>query len=98
LVLPSGQIVTFEYPVKEAIETDGTTIAVLEQPPDRDVPRNAFAVDRQGQHLWQVPRIDLPGPDYFVGLASREVGIWLIHFSGFVVRVEPTTGSVISAS
>ncbi len=97
LYLPSGRSVRFDQPILEVVEIRGTTIVVLDQPSGRDVSENVFAVDSDGRVVWRIARHEFPqGPDYYVGVSDAGSVARLIHFSGFVLDVDPRTGRVVS--
>lgn len=97
LHLSSGQSVRFDADILTAIEVQGVTIVVLAQPEGRDVSENVYGVDAHGRLLWRIGHRDFPdGPDYYVGASVSGGYARLIHFSGFVIEVDPRTGRAVT--
>jgi outer membrane protein assembly factor BamB len=97
LHLPSGKSVRFDAPLLTVVELGGVIVVVLAQPEGRDMPENVYAVDDSGRVIWRISTRDFPeGPDYYVGASAAGSAVRLIHFSGFVLDVDPSTGRVLA--
>lgn len=95
LVLANGREVALDRLIVEAIESGGAYVVVLD-PSGSSQPENAVGLNDQGMVAWRIRRLDLPGPGPYTGVAERSDGVWLIHFSGFVVRIDPASGAVLA--
>lgn len=95
LQLSGGRSVAVDGAILDAIDTGTVLVVVLDQPPHMTLSENVVGLDHQGRIIWRVRPRDLPGPGFYTGVAERADGVWLIHYSGFIVRIDPATGRVL---
>lgn len=97
LHLANGKAVRFDSTILTTVEAGDVTVVVLAQPQNRDSSENVYAVGGDGRVIWRVSPRDFPeGPDYYVGASKAGNAVRLIHFSGFVLEVDPSTGRVLT--
>lgn len=96
VTLPAGKIVTFEHPVKEAIQIGEVLIVILHIPEGTTLTENVFAISKTGQILWQIERIketSFNPQDRYVGIVSHDQEIVTIgNWNGMVVDVDLLNG------
>lgn len=96
IVLPSGVVVSFDYPVQEAVEVRGAIVVCLDVPVNRKMNENVYAIDRQGALLWQIkPMRHLLESSRFVGVDKADERVRLFNVDGMVYDVDPLTGEII---
>ena len=98
LVYDDGTAVNFECPIKKTRDYDELTVVLLETSKN-NYSENAFAVDAHGNHLWQVepvPLYDEPRYVAYTGIVRRDDGIFLYRYDGYIVKVDPETGKILS--
>lgn len=99
LVLDNGTEVVFARRVTQARKV-GPFYVVIVDPPGDGSPlsaENVLGFDESGNLMWQVQAMDLPSESCYVGFEKRTDEVWLIHFSGFHVRVDPGTGRILDS-
>ena len=83
-------------PVRDAIPL-GTDRCVIRLDPDsssEQIFRNIICTDRIGNTIW---RAELPrNPDAFIDMILNEGTVLARTWSGYAVRIDPTTGRIIS--
>lgn len=98
LILGSGGIVTFKYPIKKVLDASNVVIVMLRPPIGVIFNENVYGVDYKGTILWQVPpqqHLDPESPytdmsltpDGHIGLYNWDAGFYII---------EPLTGKIIA--
>ena len=93
----NGKRITFEYPIREALDTGDVFIVCLDIPVQVKFNENVFGIGSGGSILWQVkPTKHLIDVSPYVGLSQQDKLVRLHNADGMVYDVEPKTGRVVS--
>ena len=97
---PIGKVVSFDFPIKEALEVGEVSVVVLDVPPDEVMTENAFCVSKDGKVLWQIERIPETSTDpvnVYVGVSQGESPetVRIANWNGDVATVDVQTGRVV---
>lgn len=97
LVLSSGKVVSFPYPVSKALEFDDTVVVMLNIPQGARLNENVFGVSKDGTILWQIKEQPSPYPDSpYLDLNREGHNAQIGNWSGMEYVVEPKTGKILS--
>jgi outer membrane protein assembly factor BamB len=95
---PSGKTVKFDYPVREAVQIDDITVICLEVPMNRKLNENVYALDNEGNLLWQVkPARHAYENSSYVGVKALGNVVRVFNWDGMVYDLNPKTGDVLSS-
>lgn len=98
LELRSGKKAEFQYRIHDAVEIDDVTIVCLEVPLNRRLNENVYALDGQGNLLWQVkPMNHVPENSPFIGVERAGQLARLFNWDGKVYDINPKTGDIVSS-
>ena len=96
LMLSSGKVIRFPYPVKKALEFDEAIVVVLDVPPGEEYSENVFAVGHDGKILWRIkkhPRnLDV---SKWLDLNREGDNVQIGNWDGLELIVEPATGRIL---
>jgi len=96
--LSSGRKVRFRYAIRDTLEIEGVIIVRLDVPVNRKLNENVYALDSQGDLLWQVkPVRHVYQRSPYVGIEKAGEFARLFNWDGNVYDVNPKTGDVISS-
>ncbi len=96
MMLSSGEIISFPYPVQKAIEFDHTIVVMLDAPPGTRYNENVFGIDRNGNVVWQIEKRPSPYPDTaYLNLNRAGDNAKLNNYDGSELIVEPHTGKIL---
>ncbi|ATW25758.1 hypothetical protein [Candidatus Formimonas warabiya] len=95
----NGHTVSFSFPVRTVKEMDCLLVVLLAIPFDRLVYDNVYAVDSQGEILWQIQNAQeiFPGKNRlpYENMMIREGKIVVSDFYGARFFVNPANGEII---
>lgn len=99
ITTPLGVRIKLELPVKEVVEIDDVLVVVLDVPPKAVMTENVFGFCEDGLLLWQiqpVPEVSQNPVNCYVGVSHLQPKLAaLANWNGWVIDVEPKTGSVV---
>jgi hypothetical protein len=94
--LSSGRTATFNYPIKEIVETEDAIVVRLDVPINRQLNENVYAIDHKGRLLWQIAPFErLLKNSAYVGISRVDNLVRAFNFDGLVYDLEPKTGEVV---
>ena len=99
---PNGNVVSFDFPVNEALEAGEVLIVVLDVPPDEVMTENVFCVSKDGKVLWQIERIPATSTDptnVYTGVSEGESAstVRIANWNGDVATMDVETGRVLKS-
>jgi hypothetical protein len=96
IVLASGAVAAFPFPVADAIEFDDVIVVRVQPPRGTIFNENVFGIQRNGRQIWQIQREYPPTEDVpWGGLENRNGEAWLSNWQSRLVWVNPNTGAVL---
>lgn len=100
LILPNGKSQAFENAISEYIVHRGMIFILLERNPPKVYNENVFALDQNGNIIWQIEKMKCLGGANtcpFTGInVDKETGnLLLYNWSGFLYTVVPETGEIL---
>lgn len=97
LRLGGGVEVTFDWPIKEALEVGDLLVIRTESPPKHIDNCNVYGVSSDGNVAWRVQPIATVHEDSpFVSLSHQGENVALTNWDGMEVIVEARTGEEVS--
>jgi hypothetical protein len=97
---PNGNIVTFDFDIREIVEVDGVLIVILDIPPDRTMTENVFGISKEGKLLWQIERTAANSSDptnvYTTITGHDQNTARIYNWNGTSNSVDAGTGKVLS--
>lgn len=97
LILTSGKIVSFKYPIRETLNFSEIIIVLLNVPPKANFNENVYGVSYNGKVLWQVlPQRHLSSDSPYTGMNYEGNKAGLYNWDSTLYIVEPKTGQVIN--
>jgi len=96
LIFNSGKVVTFLYPIKKTLEFNDVIVVMLEIPPKTGYSNNVFAVNQEGEILWQIGKhpqnLDA---SVWLDLNRKGEDAQIGNWDGLELIVEPATGKIL---
>lgn len=97
IIFETGNIVEFDFPIKETIVFDGKIIVLLDIWGNTRYNQNVFAIDFNGKILWQIERtenLDMIGYCPFINIETDNLKLVSFNWCGFKFTVDAKTGEV----
>jgi len=98
IITSNRELVTFDYPIKEAVEINGIIVVLLGVPSNRVMTENVFAISTDGKMLWQIERTIGNSTDpvnVYTGFTGHdEHSIQVYNWNGTANVVDLETGKV----
>ncbi|MBB6127004.1 hypothetical protein [Mucilaginibacter lappiensis] len=97
MILETGNIVEFDFPIKETLVFDGKIIVLLDILENTKYNQNVFAIDFDGKTLWQIERtenLDKIGYCPFISIETENLKLVSFNWCGFKFTVDAKTGAV----
>ncbi|NHA04490.1 hypothetical protein G7092_11815 [Mucilaginibacter sp. HC2] len=97
IILEKGNIVEFDFPIKETLAFDGKIIVLLDILENIRYNKNVFAIDFDGKILWQIAKtenLDMIGYCPFISIEIENLKLVSFNWCGFKFTVDAKTGYV----
>jgi hypothetical protein len=99
LVFEAGNVVEFESTIQKTLAIDRKIIVLLHSAGNAADNRNIFAVNFNGDLLWQIEKsldLDIIGDCPFVGIEINKAELVCYNWCGFRFTADPATGQITS--
>jgi hypothetical protein len=101
VVCDYGQVVSFDYPIRELLNVGEFAVIVLDVPPDAVMTENVFGLTRDCRISWQIERSPSTASDpvnVYVGasrLVDRPSVVVVTNWNGIAAYVDVSTGRIL---
>ncbi|WP_143065263.1 hypothetical protein [Mucilaginibacter gossypiicola] len=100
IIFETGKFIEFDFSVQDTLVFDGKIIVLLDVSGNIRFNRNVYAIDFNGELLWQIERsenLDLIGYCPFISVEAQNPKLVSFNWCGFKFIIDPDTGKVIES-
>lgn len=100
IIFETGKFIQFDFSVQETLVFNGKIIVLLKILGNTKFNQNVYAIDFNGEILWQIERsenLDIIGYCPFISIEIQNLKLVSFNWCGFKFTIDPDTGKAIES-
>ncbi|GGB21269.1 MULTISPECIES: hypothetical protein [Mucilaginibacter] len=97
IIFETGKFIEFDFSIQDTLVFDSKIVVLLDISGDTKFNQNVYAIDFNGEILWQIERsenLDIIGYCPFISIEIQNLKLVSFNWCGFRFTIDPGTGKV----